>query len=279
MSHELRTPLNAIVEFSKMIARCVQGQDPELYREYTNYIYQSERHLHEIINDILDLAKVDAGKFELQTEARVDLRRIARGVLGRPARAGRGGRSPLGLRGGHGRAGSRRRPDAPEADPAQYSFECRQVYAARRSGIIAVHRDEDGFVVFEVRHTGPGMTASEIEIALEPFGQIDAGYARKREGTRLRLPLARRLVELHGGSLSIRSEKGRGTDVVVRMPADPESRDRISGYAGDSGAAASSQRRLLRRDRAGGGRDRNLSRSGESRGGRLVLRRPQARPI
>ena len=73
-------------------------------------------------------------------------------------------------------------------------------------------------VVFEVRDSGIGMTPEEIEIAFEPFGQVDQDYARDTEGTGLGLPLARRFAELHGGSLAIDSEKGRGTTVTVVIP-------------------------------------------------------------
>ncbi len=83
---------------------------------------------------------------------------------------------------------------------------------------IAVRRTQDGGVRFVVRDTGTGMTAAEIEIALELFGQVDAGLARRHEGTGLGLPLARKLAELHGGSLTVESEKGRGTTITVALP-------------------------------------------------------------
>ena len=84
--------------------------------------------------------------------------------------------------------------------------------------VLAIRRGADGGVEFEVRDTGLGMTAAEIEIALEPFGQVDTGLARNREGTGLGLPLARRLTELHGGALEIDSDRGRGTRMVVKLP-------------------------------------------------------------
>ena len=74
-------------------------------------------------------------------------------------------------------------------------------------------------VLHSRRDTGPGMTPSEIATALEPFGQVDAGLARRHEGTGLGLPLARLLAELHGGSLEVASEKGSGTTVTVILPA------------------------------------------------------------
>jgi signal transduction histidine kinase len=87
------------------------------------------------------------------------------------------------------------------------------------SVVIATHRTVEGSLDFEVQDDGPGMTEDEIVIALEPFGQADAGLARQHEGTGLGLPLARRLAELHGGSLRIKSWKGDGTTVTVSLPA------------------------------------------------------------
>jgi signal transduction histidine kinase len=77
----------------------------------------------------------------------------------------------------------------------------------------------EGGVACDVRDTGPGMTADEIEIALQPFGQVEADHTRRYEGTGLGLPLARRLAELHGGSLIVASCKGQGTVVTVTLPA------------------------------------------------------------
>ena len=85
---------------------------------------------------------------------------------------------------------------------------------------VAVRRSDEGGVLFAVRDTGFGMTALEIQIALEPFGQVDAGHTRRYEGTGLGLPLAQRLAELHGGSLVVDSSKGNGTTVTVTLPPE-----------------------------------------------------------
>jgi signal transduction histidine kinase len=84
---------------------------------------------------------------------------------------------------------------------------------------LTARRAPDGGIEFIVRDTGCGMTAAEIDVALELFGQVDTGLARQHEGTGLGLPLARRLAELHGGSLRMESEKGRGTTVTVALPS------------------------------------------------------------
>ena len=114
--------------------------------------------------------------------------------------------------------------------------------------VLAIRRGADGGVEFEVRDTGLGMTAAEIEIALEPFGQVDTGLARNREGTGLGLPLARRLTELHGGALEIDSERGRGTR-IGRQAAARAGTGRIGGTArrrrGAPGRADPGRRRRL----------------------------------
>jgi PAS domain S-box-containing protein len=219
MSHELRTPLNAIIGFSEMIERAMKGPLAPDYQEYGRMIRQSGEHLHTIINDILDLAKVDAGKFELRTEAGVDLRRIAEACVA--------------LVRGHAEVGEVRLATEIDehlpllvVDPTRLKQILLNLLSnaikfteAGGSVALAIRRAADGGVTFQVRDTGVGMTAAEIEIALEPFGQVDAGYTRKQEGTGLGLPLARRLAELHGGALAIDSAKGRGTTVTVRLPA------------------------------------------------------------
>jgi signal transduction histidine kinase len=97
---------------------------------------------------------------------------------------------------------------------------------------VTVRRAEHGGIAFAVCDTGCGMSPAEIEIALEVFGQVDAGLARRHEGTGLGLPLARKLAELHGGSLVIASEKGRGTTVTVMLPAN-----RVVSAANDPSAS------------------------------------------
>jgi signal transduction histidine kinase len=83
---------------------------------------------------------------------------------------------------------------------------------------VLLRRREDGGAEFVVRDNGCGMSESEIEIALERFGQVDSGLSRRHEGTGLGLPLARQLAELHGGSLTLESEKGRGTTATLILP-------------------------------------------------------------
>jgi len=219
MSHELRTPLNAIIGFSESLELGVRGPLQPEQAEYVGLIRQSGEHLHDVINDILDLAKVDAGKFALREEEGIDPRSIAEGTVTlMRSHATAGGISlstdneeQLPLVGG----------DSTRLKQILLNLISNAIKFTPSGGavVVAVHRGLDGTLVFEVRDTGIGMTENEIEIALQPFGQIDASNTRRYEGTGLGLPLAKRLAELHGGSLQVNSEKGRGTTVRVTIPA------------------------------------------------------------
>jgi PAS domain S-box-containing protein len=220
MSHELRTPLNAIIGFSEALELGMAGPLQPRQAEYARLIHQSGEHLHTVINDILDLAKVDAGKLDLHEEAAVDPRGAVDGCVT--------------LMKSHAVAGSltlstEAEPDLPylRADPTRIKQILLNLIsnAVKFTGpgggvVVAVRRDELGGVQFAVRDTGPGMTAREIETALEPFGQVDAGHARRYEGTGLGLPLAQRLAELHGGKLTVDSIKGVGTTVTATLPPE-----------------------------------------------------------
>jgi signal transduction histidine kinase len=217
MSHELRTPLNAIIGFSGMINASVFGPLDDKYVEYANIIGASGRHLLAIINDILDLAKADADKLSL-VEERVDLAQVV-GLgsqivqeIARQARIDFASEieGPL---------------STVIGDPAKLT----QILVNLLTNAIKfsdpggrvrlkVEQAPNQGVTFCVEDTGIGMSADEIMIALQPFGQIDAGYTRKHDGVGLGLPLTKRLVELHGGAMEIESKPGKGTVVTVRLP-------------------------------------------------------------
>jgi len=218
VSHELRTPLNAILGFSEMLERGLAGPLQPKQEEYAGLVRQSGQHLLNIINDILDLAHVDSGKFELHEERGVDPRRIidacvslmrdrANGAALRLLTEIEDHLPPLVV-------------DPTRLKQILLNLISNAIKFTKPGGSVLVsgrHATDVG-VVFEVRDTGVGMTPDEIDIALEPFGQVDASLARGHEGTGLGLPLALRLAELHGGSLHIDSEKGCGTTVVVTLP-------------------------------------------------------------
>jgi PAS domain S-box-containing protein len=219
VSHELRTPLNAIIGFAEMLEMGVGGQLAPTQRENIGIIHTSAQHLHRVINDILDLAKVDAGKFDLYEESGVDPRDIVEGSVAFVAERAKQAGLSLAMQIDDGLP-------LLVADPLRLkqillNLLSNAVKFSEPGGTIvaAARQASDGGIIFEVRDSGPGMTESELQLALEPFRQLDAGLTRRHEGTGLGLPIARHLATLHGGSLEIRSTKGAGTTVLVTLPA------------------------------------------------------------
>jgi signal transduction histidine kinase len=218
MSHELRTPLNAIMGFSQVIRDGLFGDVDARYRDYAKDIYNSGRHLLAIINDILDLTKLESGKFQLREE-----HMNVADVLGacvemmRP----RADETHIGVF-------VEAAPDLPQlfADPLRI----KQIMINLLSNAVkftpsggrvtaSARREESGEMVLAVSDTGIGIRPEDIALALEPFGQIESKLNRSYEGTGLGLPLVKRLTELHGGKMEIVSTPGVGTVVNVRMPA------------------------------------------------------------
>ncbi len=233
MSHELRTPLNAILGFSEVLENGIAGPLQSRQAEYIGLIRQSGVHLLHVINEILDLARIDAGKLELREEV-FDPRKLVEGCIALIE-----DRAAVGLL----TITTEIEPRIPYvmADRTRLTeillnLLSNAIKFTELGGSIdvMVRHKQDGGIEFAVRDTGCGMTATEVEIALQAFGQVDAGLARQHEGTDLGLPLARRLAELHGGSLTLESKKGRGTTVSVELPATRV----VSGRAGDPSSAA-----------------------------------------
>jgi PAS domain S-box-containing protein len=234
MSHELRTPLNAILGFSEVLENGIAGPLQPRQMEYVGLIRQSGGHLLHVINEILDLARIDAGKLELHEEV-VDPRRLVEQCL-----AIVNDRAAAGLL----RLSAKIEPGVPPlmADRTRMTeillnLLSNAIKFTELGGsiVLEARRAPNGGVAFVVRDTGAGMTTAEIEIAFQLFGQIDAGLARRHEGTGLGLPLARKLVELHEGSLVVESEKGRGTVVTVTLPSTRVIAAALAGAEATSG--------------------------------------------
>jgi len=217
MSHELRTPLNAILGFSEMLLG-IPGVSQRQQRDYAESIHQSGTHLLTVINDILDLAKIEAGRFELRRLDRLQPENIARECveLLREHATARKVEIILNLQ-------------SPVPPISADAGRVRQILlnlvdnaikfsSAGGTVTLTVRAAAPDIVEFIVADNGPGMTAEEILVALQPFSQVDNRLARSHEGSGLGLPLAERLAEVHGGSLRVESDKGHGTRVVVRLP-------------------------------------------------------------
>jgi two-component system cell cycle sensor histidine kinase PleC len=224
MSHELRTPLNAILGFSEIIAKeCFGSVGSPRYAEYAGDIHTSGSHLLSLINDLLDVAKIEAGRMEIEPEP-LDVKRTfdsALKIIGAKAR-------------------ERHQELVIDIDPA-----CPQLYADERAlkqilinlvsnavkftpdgGRICVtgSRARCGNFQIMVEDNGPGIPREKLDRIFQPFSQVDNRYDRQGGGTGLGLALVRGLTELHGGRAWIESDFGKGCRAYVILPTAPETR-------------------------------------------------------
>ncbi len=219
MSHELRTPLNAILGFSEIIRDRALGDDEDKYNQYAADIHTSGDHLLQIINDILDLAKIEAGQTELD-EDRVDVADIVLSCLRLVEERARDAGVELST--DIATALPALRADTRKLKQILINLLSNAVKFTPEGGSVVVHArlDSAGELELTVRDTGIGISSADIPRALAPFNQIDRGTLNRRhEGTGLGLPLVRSLCELHGGTFSLDSEVNVGTAATVRFPA------------------------------------------------------------
>jgi PAS domain S-box-containing protein len=218
MSHELRTPLNAVIGFSEVMEMEVFGKlGAAQYREYAHDIKSSGMHLLSLINTILDLSKIEAGKYELHPEE-VDLSEAVDSCLRLVKDRATANRLRLAteLPGGLPRLHA----DARALKQILINLLSNAVKFTPPGGTVtvSVRLGAGGDVLIAVADTGIGIAEKDMAKALAPFGQVDGDLNRKHNGTGLGLPLVRQLTELHGGTLDLRSQLGVGTTVTVRLP-------------------------------------------------------------
>ncbi len=217
MSHELRTPLNAIIGFSEMMT--VQAFGPigdARYKDYAHDIHDSGRHLLALINDILDLSRLDAGKADLYEETLQIAPLIADCLRMMEPQARAAGLTLL--------------EDVPADLPRVLGDERRlkQVlinllgnamkFTASGGRVTVTARQTAQGLAIAVADTGIGIAPEDIATAFETFGQVDSSITREHPGTGLGLPLARKLMELHDGSLVLESTPDVGTTVTALLP-------------------------------------------------------------
>jgi PAS domain S-box-containing protein len=220
MSHELRTPLNAILGFSEVIQTQMLGPlGLAKYLEYAGDIHKSGTHLLDLINDLLDLAKIDAGKMELR-ESIVDLAGIVQDCFVLVQARAREGEVKLIAQ--TPREMNALRGDKRAIKQILLNFLSNAIKFTPVGGSVTVTGGlaTDGTFAFSVTDTGIGMTDAEVEVALAPFGQIDSDRARQHVGTGLGLPLTRSLMRLHGGDVVVASAPGAGTTMTAVFPRE-----------------------------------------------------------
>ena len=224
MSHELRTPLNAIIGFSQVLRERLFGEVNAKQEEYLDDILSSGNHLLDLINDVLDLSKVEAGQVELEVAPLALREALERGVvMVRESALKRGQHLSLELS---------QDVDLVDGDERRlrqviYNLLSNAVKFTPEGGDIVVASSRvDGEVQVSVTDTGPGISPEDQGRIFEEFQQTDAG-AQQREGTGLGLALSKRLVELHGGRIWVESEPGHGSRFVFTLPADRPSRDGV----------------------------------------------------
>jgi signal transduction histidine kinase len=217
MSHELRTPLNAVIGFSEAIKLAMFGPLDSRYSEYGGHILASGKHLLQLVNDVLDVSKLEAGRFELE-ESPVDIETIVRSatrlVIRQAEKAGVAiyVNIATGIPFIHA--------DGRRLQQAILNLLANAVKFTPRTGEVRVSVFEnDSGLAIKVADTGIGIPADQIATALQPFRQVKQAGSKTPAGTGLGLPIARDLVALHGGTISLASRLNAGTTVTIQLPA------------------------------------------------------------
>ncbi|MGH7093083.1 MAG: ATP-binding protein [Stellaceae bacterium] len=235
MSHELRTPLNAIIGFSELLG--TDGLGPMRdgkYLEYIGDIHSSGLHLLSIINDVLDMAKIESGKLELARET-IEVRQLVGDTL-RMVRE-QATKSGIELVTALPEREVTIVGDERAIKQAMLNILSNAVKFSKQGARIDIRAASEGQrLALEIEDHGIGMTAEELVRAMQPFEQANSGTARNYGGTGLGLPIAKGLVEAHGGTLTIESAIGTGTKVRIVLPA--EAGAKLRGVPAESAIAS-----------------------------------------
>ena len=217
MSHELRTPLNAIIGFSEIISGELFGSlGNDKYLDYSGDILRSGRHLLAVINDVLDLVKSESGRMSLKARD-LDMREVLKdcaAMMGEQCRQAGLAFNVSGLECELPVTG-----DAAKLRQVFLNLLSNAVKFTPKGGQISLAAEDAGdFVRVTVGDSGIGMSAEDVAVAMQPFGQVDNRLERRYEGTGLCLPLTKALVELHSATMAIDSATQRGTRISITFP-------------------------------------------------------------
>src|SRR5262249_36014268 len=219
MSHELRTPLNAIIGYSEMLQEEAADAGGEAFVPDLQKIHGAGRHLLELINSVLDLSKIEAGKLELYVEE-IDVGPLLEDLAAVMRPLAERNRNRLEVN-GQAEAG-RMRTDQTKLRQALLNL-LSNACKFTEDGMVTLSvardpRDGSDWLTFTVNDTGIGMTDEQMGRLFEAFGQADAMVTRRYGGTGLGLALSRRLARMMGGDITVASQPGRGSAFTVRLP-------------------------------------------------------------
>jgi signal transduction histidine kinase len=219
MPHELRTPLNAVIGFSEVLQACMFGPMNEKQIEYVNDIHESGKHLLSLINDILDLSKVEAGRMELDTAPYNLAEAIGNALTLIRERASQ---HNVDLQSQLDEGIGAIKGDERKIKQIMLNLLSNAIKFTPDGGRITVAaRSIDESVEISVTDTGIGIAPEDLDAVFEEFRQVGKDYTKKAEGTGLGLALTRKFVELHGGKIWVRSEPGKGSTFTFTLPLEP----------------------------------------------------------
>ncbi|WP_261341664.1 sensor histidine kinase [Candidatus Kuenenia stuttgartensis] len=219
MSHELRTPLNAIIGFAEVLKDGLVGPINDEQREYVDDIYSSGKHLLNMINNVLDISKIEAGKLELKYEE-ICVKETIDDVLNTVS--GIANKKNITIK-------NTIQSDIPTFVVDQlklkqilFNLLSNAIKFTPKNGNVCIDTTlKDLYVQFAIADTGIGIKQEDIEKIFEAFSQVDSSLARNYEGAGLSLALTKRLVELHGGEIWVESFYGKGSTFTFILPLRP----------------------------------------------------------
>ena len=215
MSHELRTPLHTIIGFSELLTEELEGKLNEKQHRFINHILQDARHLLELINEILNISKIESGRLELKREL-FDFSQCVEEVLGGIRHLAEN--KNLVLQNQSSFQGSLY-ADRVRVKEILYNLLSNAVKFTPKGGTVRVEAaSENDFLRVSICDTGIGIAENELSSIFEKFYQVGSSTGVGREGTGLGLPISKHLVELHGGTICVESKPGQGSRFKLTFP-------------------------------------------------------------
>jgi signal transduction histidine kinase len=220
-SHELRTPLNAILGYTELIQDNIYGEVPQKIREILDRVQSNGRHLLGLINDVLDLSKIEAGQLTLSI-VDYSMKEVVQTVVA--AAESLAAEKQLSLRSMIAEGLPRGEGDERRITQTLLNLVGNAIKFTEAGEVVVQVAAVDGIFQVAVADTGPGIPPEEQQRIFEEFQQVDSSSTRKKGGTGLGLSISKRIIELHGGRMWVESELGRGSVFRFTLPLRPDKR-------------------------------------------------------